>query len=549
MIGKKLAGRYELQMKIGQGGMAYVYRGVDLILNRTVSIKILKEHMIEDPDFVRRFRREAQAAARLCHSNIVNIYDVGRDGDIYYIIMEYVSGKNLKQHIRGLGRLPAEQAVDIACQIAEALLQAHASGVIHRDIKPQNIVFSNGGRVKVTDFGIAFAVDGTTVTRGSDVFGSVHYLSPEMARGNPAGVQSDLYSLGIVLYEMITGRMPFVGESPISVAMKHIQNEIPPPHEVVADVPEPLERIILKTVQKNPALRYQSASELLDDLLLFKQQGTSRAVIYNGGDHQDTILMKLPAVDNHNRTPADNNNNNNRAGKANRGKKTWLIMVIIFLTACLLAGFLLIRGYLVNPEVVIPDILEKNLSEAGATLEDLGLRYKVTWAAHDLVPSGYVISVEPRPGRTVRKEREIELTVSEGPKYIDTPDLYLYTEMEARVILQELSLKPVIVREHNDKVPEDKIFEQVPSAGFPIIAGEEVKIYISLGSRPFPIEQLTGKLSGEALAYLDEKGLETGNLKYLPSDSPEGTVIAQYPEAGTNVKPGQLVDLVISGNN
>lgn len=546
MIGKKLAGRYELQTKIGQGGMAHVYRGVDLILNRTVSIKILKEHMTEDPDFVRRFRREAQAAARLCHSNIVNIYDVGRDGDIYYIIMEYVPGKDLKQYIRSLGRLSAGEAVAIACQIAEALVQAHASGVIHRDIKPQNIVFSNGGRVKVTDFGIAFAADGTTVTRGNDVFGSVHYLPPELARGSLAGAQSDLYSLGIVLYEMVTGRVPFMGESPISVAMKHIQDEIPPPHEIVDDIPEPLERIILKAVQKNPSLRYQSASELLDDLLLFKQQGISKAVLYDSGDQQDTILIKLPAADNHNRKPADNHN---RTGKANKSKKPWLLIVIIFLSACLLTGFLLIRSYLVTPEVVVPDIVEKNLSEAGTTLEDLGLRYSVTWAAHDQVPSGYVISVDPRPGRTVRKERVIELTVSEGPKYIDTPDLYLYTEMEARVILQELSLKPVIVREHNDKVPEDKIFEQVPSAGFPITAGEEVKIYISLGSRPFPIEQLTGKSSEEALAYIDEKGLKTGNVRYLPSDYPEGTVIAQYPEVGTIVKPGQLVDLVVSGNN
>ncbi|HHX87705.1 MAG TPA: Stk1 family PASTA domain-containing Ser/Thr kinase [Firmicutes bacterium] len=537
MIGKKLAGRYELQTKIGQGGMAHVYRGVDLILNRTVSIKVLKEHMTEDPDFVRRFRREAQAAARLCHSNIVNIYDVGRDGDIYYIIMEYVPGKDLKQYIRSKGRLSAGEAVAIACQIAEALVQAHASGIIHRDIKPQNIVFSNGGKVKVTDFGIAFAADGTTVTRGNDVFGSVHYLSPEMARGNLAGVQSDLYSLGIVLYEMVTGRVPFMGESPISVAMKHIQDKIPPPSEIVADIPEPLERIILKAVQKNPSLRYQSASELLDDLTLFKQQGISNADLCDSSDHQDTILIKLPDAENRN--------------QARRNKKPWLVplLVIIFLSACLLTGFLLLRSYLVVPEVVVPDVVEKNFSEAGAMLDDLDLNYSVKWAPHDYIPSGHVISVEPRPGRTVRKERELELTVSEGPKYIDTPDLYLHTEMEARIVLQELSLKPVIVREHNDMVPENKIFEQVPSAGFPITAGEEVKIYISLGSRPFPIDSLKGKLSEEALKYIDEMGLEAGNVKYLPSDNPDDTVIDQYPEAGTPVKPGQLVDLVISENN
>ncbi len=344
--------------------------------------------------------------------------------------------------------------------------------------------------------------------------------------------------MGIVLYEMVTGRVPFTGESPISVAMKHIQQEIPSPRALVDTIPEPLERIILKAVQKNPVRRYPGAAEFLEDLRLFKREGISRAVPVEEDDQQETILIEMPEEV-------------NRNGEDGRGKRKipWLLIMIIFLSLSLLTGFLLLRSYLVSPEVTVPDIIEENLSEAGAALEELGLRYVVTWATHDQVPSGFVIGVEPRPGRTVRKERVIELTVSEGPDYMDTPDLYLYREMEARVILRELSLTPVIIREHHETVEEGKIFEQVPSAGFPITAGEEVKIYISSGSRPFPIEQLTGKPRDEALEYLKEKGLETGSIRYLPSDYPEGTVTAQYPEAGTNVRPGQAVDLVISGDN
>ena len=269
-----------------------VYRGRDQLLKRTVAVKILKDQMTGSTDFIRRFRRKPRLRPVLTQYR--QHLRCGEENDIYFIVMEYVDGKNLKQYIREKGRLSAGEAVAISLQIAAALVQAHAAGVNHRDIKPQNILFSWDGKVKVADFGIALAADGSTLTCAEDIVGSVHYFSPEQARGNLAGKQSDLYSLGIILYEMVTGRVPFSGESPVSVAMKHVQDPVEPPRRVEADIPEPLERIILKALQKEPGKRYPDASAFLEDLQLFRQKGTALALpAYElAADDGDTLVMK-----------------------------------------------------------------------------------------------------------------------------------------------------------------------------------------------------------------------------------------------------------------
>lgn len=542
MLGKKLAGRYEIIEKIGQGGMARVYRGLDLLLNRIVAIKIFKDQMIEDPDFVKRFRREAQAAARLSHPNIVNIYDVGHDEDIYYIIMENVNGPDLKNHIREKGRLSAGEAVSIARQIAEALVQAHAAGLIHRDIKPQNIIFSNCGTVKVTDFGIALAPDGNTMTRGDAIFGSVHYLPPEQARGSLVGEQSDLYSLGIVLYEMVTGRVPFSGDSPLTVAMKHLQEMIIPPNQIAKDIPEPLERIILKAVQKDPSRRYRSARELLQDLILFQNKGVAKAVLDASPDDQETIEIDLAAL---------NGSRRQETPSKPRPRRRWplLLLVMIILSGSLMAGLVTLRNFIIVPEVVVPDLREVALNEAGATLEELGLKYTVRWATHETVVSGHVISLTPGHGRTVRLERVIELLVSEGPEHIRMPQLQGRTEMEALIILKEAGLQnSLIQREHHQEIPEGRIIRQIPNADFPISPGNDVVIYVSLGGRPFAMGNLIGLSQEAALEYIDENGLKAGEVKFMVSENPPGTVISQFPAAGANIQPGQPVDLVISKN-
>lgn len=266
MIGHQLGGRYEVIERVGGGGMALVYKAQDLLLNRNVAIKVLRQQFVHDEEFIRRFRREAQSAASLSHPNVVSIYDVGQEDDVHYIVMEYVEGKNLNEIIKERAPLQVDESVRIASQIADALDHAHHNQIIHRDIKPHNILIGRNGRVKVTDFGIARAVTSTTITQTGSVVGSVHYFSPEHAKGIVTGEKSDLYSLGIVLYQMLTGQLPFLGESPISVALKHLQEEFDEPRKFNPLIPQSVENVILKSMRKNPQERYQSAKEMQTDL-------------------------------------------------------------------------------------------------------------------------------------------------------------------------------------------------------------------------------------------------------------------------------------------
>ncbi len=538
MIGKNLAGRYELLEKIGEGGMARVYRGWDSLLRRTVAIKVLKDQMTGDSAFVQRFRREAQAAAGLSHPNIVNIYDVGEEEDTHFFVMEYLHGKTLKEYIREKGRIPAGEAVTIASRIVEALAQAHAAGVIHRDIKPQNIIFSHNGQVKVADFGIAIASDGSTLTCSDKIVGSVHYFSPEQARGSLAGKHSDLYSLGVILYEMVTGQVPFNGESPVSVAMKHVQEQVIPPSQLIEDIPEPLERIILKAMEKDPARRYRNAREFLDDLIYFQEEGKARAhsLSLANDDDQDTRVMK----------PL-------RVKKRNRGveiiKKNWLlILILFFLLGALVTGTLFFtRGYLFVPEVTVPEVRNLSYEDAIAILREHGLTPdpEVQFVHDDIIPEGYVVKTVPFQGRTVRKRRPVQLYISKGPENVLVPDLYMRTEEEARVMLRELGLKVSWVREYNDDVPEGKVFKQVPRADLPLSPEEEMVVYVSMGGRPFKLGSVIGLTRDQAAEYLEQEGLKP-RFSYEPGEQPAGTVIAQVPEPGSSVQPGQSIDLVIS---
>ncbi len=539
MIGKNLAGRYELLEKIGEGGMAHVYRGWDSLLRRTVAIKVLKDQMTGDSAFVQRFRREAQAAAGLSHPNIVNIYDVGEEENTHFFVMEYLHGKTLKEYIREKRRIPADEAVTIASRIVEALAQAHAAGVIHRDIKPQNIIFSHNGQIKVADFGIAIAADGSTLTCSDKIVGSVHYFSPEQARGSLAEKRSDLYSLGVILYEMVTGQVPFNGESPVSVAMKHVQEQAVPPRKLDGDIPEPLERIILKAMEKDPARRYLNAREFLDDLLYFQEEGKSRALppsVLND-DEQDTRVMK----------PL-------RLKKRNRGldaiKKNWpLVLALLFLLGAMITGTIFFtRGYLFVPEVTVPEVRNLSYENAIAILKEHGLTPdpEIQFVHDDIIPEGYVVKTVPFQGRTVRKRRPVQLFISRGPENILAPDLYLHTEEESRIMLREVGLMKVNwVREYNDDVPEGKVFKQVPRADLPVSPEEEMVVYVSLGGRPFKLSSVIGLTRDQAAAYLEQEGLKP-RYRYEPGEQPAGTVMAQFPEPGSSVQPGQSIDLVIS---
>ena len=535
MVGKNLAGRYQILEKVGEGGMARVYRSWDSLLNRAVAVKVLKEQMTGDSAFVKRFRREAQAAAGLSHPNIVNIYDVGEEDDIHFIVMEYLDGKNLKQHIRERGRLSAEEAVAIAIPIAEALVVAHAAGVIHRDIKPQNIIFMNNGQVKVADFGIAIAADGTTLTCSDSIIGSVHYFSPEQARGSLAGKRSDLYSLGVVLYEMITGQIPFEGESPVSVAMKHVQDPVIAPSQLAGDISPPLERIILKAMQKDPTHRYLSAAEFLKDLRYFQQEGKSYAstVSYYPDDEETRVMKPVP--------PAE---------EKSWAKKNWrLLTAIIFLGVALVTGLILFYYYFLSvPEVAVPDLRGHSYEDALEILEENGLTAnpEVQYVHDEAIPKGHIIKTFPSQGRLVRQNRAIDLYVSKGAEEIVAPDFHMWTEDEARSALRREGLKEAeFEREYNSDVPEGKIYKQVPRAGSPLARDEKMILYVSKGERPFPLGGLIGRTEGEAVEYLMKEKL-VPNVHYRKAEQPKGTVVEQQPEAGSSVQQGDSVYLVIS---
>lgn len=543
MVGKILAERYELIEKIAEGGMARVYRGRDLLLKRTVAVKILKDQMTGDAAFIRRFEREAQSAAALSHPHIVNIYDVGEEDGTYYMVMEYVDGKNLKEYIREKGPLPVSEAVQITRQIAEALQQAHAAGVVHRDIKPQNILFSHDGKVKVTDFGIAIAGDGVTVTVGDEIIGSVQYISPEQARGGLAGKQSDLYSLGVVLYEMVTGKVPFTGESPVAVAMKHIQEQIIPPRRLVEKIPESLEQIILKAVEKDSADRYNSASELLEDLYYADEKdlpgGPSVRGLNKIGHSKDDDVILRPSP--------GRPSNGKKQISFHKKRKTFKILLLIIIPILILVGLgLLISNYVFIPEVAVPEVRDLSQSDAAQFLREAGLvpNEEIFYIYDDDIAVGNVVKTEPPEGRVVRKDRVIVLYVSKGPEFIVTPDLFGRTELEARVILRDLELIMSVVKEYNEEIPEGVVFRQVPGESFRISRGDEVVVYVSQGRGPFRIADLRGYSEEGAITYLEENGLKP-RVRYRFTIGASGHVIEQVPEPGEEVLPGQFVELVI----
>ncbi|MFY9113969.1 MAG: Stk1 family PASTA domain-containing Ser/Thr kinase [Dethiobacteria bacterium] len=545
MIGKQLRGRYELLVKIGEGGMANVYSARDNLLNRTVTVKILKDYLVSDQDFVRRFRREAQAAAALSHPHIINIHDVGEEGDIHYIVMEYVQGKTLKDLIREKQRLPADEAMEIFRQITEAILHAHSNKVIHRDIKPQNILISRSGQIKVTDFGIALAVNAATVTYNEQVMGSVHYFSPEQAKGNFTGEQSDIYSLGIVLYEMLTGQVPYMGDSPISVALKHLNEQITPPRTLFGDIPEPLERMVLKAVQKNPSQRYTNTRELLEDIRLWQRERKTNAAVLYDDEHEieNTRILK----------PLHEKQRNDYEAKKEKTRKPFwknkvalVAMGMFLLLAMLFGGYYLVKNLLAVPDVEVPEVEGLVLEKAEEKLDEAGLNYSKTFKHHETVEEDHVISQDPAAGSKVKKSREVVLEISKGREIIKVPEVTNIPQREASLILKQHKLEFQIEEEFNSKVEAGYVIRQDPRPGVQLYQGDEVILYISKGERSFPIRNLVGEREVDVKVYLNQEGLIINKEKSEFSDKPPGTVIEQYPPAGTDVKPGDLVDIIWS---
>ncbi len=547
MIGSKLVNRYQVLERIGAGGMAVVYKARCTLLNRTVAIKVLRQQFAADEEFVRRFRREAQAAASLSHPNIVSIYDVGQENETYFIVMEYVEGETLKDYIKNQGMLPINKSVSIARQVAGALYHAHANDIIHRDIKSHNILLSKDGLVKVTDFGIARAATSITQTFApNSLLGSVHYFSPEQARGQMATTQSDLYSLGIVFYEMLTGTLPFEGDSPIAVAMQHIQQTITPAREINPEIPRPLAGILDRLLAKDPARRYQSASLLIADLRNWQNGGLEQA------EDREEEAEDIASTQVY--TPiGDQETEGEKPEQEDSVAKTQLVKYIAAAVSIVLVGLLSFYGYtffsglMTVDEVTVPDVVELSLEDAIEMLDREGLPYEVTSERHhDTIPQGHVINQSPSAGRVVKQTRKISLTVSLGPDKVDIPSLVGMDVREAIAQLNQLGLDYEEVTEYSEEFPRDKVVRQSPAAGS-VLRSEVITIYVSLGPRPLEMEDLTGKTKEEAKRIIEELLLVVGSVRMEPADdeSPGGIVTWQSPGPGEEIPPGSRVDLRI----
>ncbi|WP_139904518.1 Stk1 family PASTA domain-containing Ser/Thr kinase [Clostridium thermarum] len=553
MIGTILNNRYELLEKIGEGGMAEVYKAKCHKLNRYDAVKILKRDYANDPAVVDKFKIEATAVANLSDNNIINIFDVGSQGDINYIVMEYVKGKTLKQIIKENVRLSYERAIDIAIQIAKALDCAHRNNIIHRDVKPQNIMVTDEGVVKVTDFGIAKASSNVTITNSNKVIGSAHYFSPEQARGNFVDARTDIYSLGIVLYEMVSGKLPFDAESPVTIALKHLQDDAIPPKHLNSSIPESLNALIMKCIQKDPNNRYQTVRELLMDLLRI-QKDLNYEIIPSSVEKDHTRIMEPVNIPHADEEFDDE-------PKVNITTKKILLFAlagILVVALGALSAWAVFGGTNKTPntnkpdrtseEVLVPNVIGKTEAEAKAEIEALGLEFEVRDDDYDdEIPAGSVIKTFPAAGEKA-PNNVVGVRLSKGPRKNTVPSVLDYDVEQAKIILQNLNFELVISdKQYNDTVPKNFIISQTPTADTEAEKGTKVQVVVSLGPEVVfsTVPDLKGKTVKEAEALLTTAKLKLGNKTEVPTkDQTLADKIAeQNIAANTKVEEGAVIDI------
>lgn len=554
MEGQILGNRYLLLEKIGGGGMAVVYKAKCTFLNRFVAIKMLRSEFTNDEEFVKRFKVEAQAVASLSHPNVVSIYDVGHHDDMHYIVMEYVDGMTLKEFINKHGAINWQDAVKITIQICSAIEHAHKNNIVHRDIKPHNILLTKEGIAKVTDFGIARAVTSSTITMVGSTIGSVHYFSPEQARGGFIDEKSDLYSLGIALYEMVTGRVPFDGDTPVSVALKHIQEMPIEPHKITPNLPYGVNEIIMKAIQKEQNMRYQSATAMLNDLNRVLTQPQGGFVGQEVSSSQSTIRMKSINDANGANAQRYNNPNKNKAEATKQKKKNnvayWLAgitSIIVIGVALVITAILLTR----NNEADInkyEDYTGKQIEVVRPQLEEKGFKVIVTPQESENVPTGIIISQKPDAETPYKdpKFEKIEFVVSSGSKLIPVPDVKDREYREAENEIEAKSLVPKVEREFNEEVPKDYVIRTEPAADEKLAEGSEVKIIVSDGKKTTKrsVPNLVGRTKIEAEKLLSDNKLVLGNV--VPIGATDGIVTRQAPEAYEEVAEGEGVTIWLS---
>ena len=595
--GTILGNRYEIIQLVGSGGMADVYKAKCHRLNRLVAIKVLKPEFGKDSDFVKRFHVEAQAAAGLIHPNIVNIYDVGEEAGLHYIVMELAEGLTLESYIHKKGRLLPEEAVHISIQIAQGLEAAHSNNTIHRDIKPQNIIVTNEGRIKVTDFGIARASNANTITMAT--IGSVHYFSPEQARGGYVDARSDIYSLGITMYEMVTGHVPFDGENPVTVALKHLQEEVIPPSQIIPDIPRSLEKIILKAVNKKQEFRYSTVTEMIVDLkLVFEQTdgsyvrtqdtagGVDSPTIVMSGDDVKKIKKLTGKYDTYVKKPekeeelapssegtvfSNPDEMNPKLEKLIFGLTilVGIIFAIIFLTFIVktVGNRSKAKGAATTTTevqktttnttetteealtVAMPNVVGESQKNAVDILTEKNLKVSIQTEVSNDVKKGYVIRQSIPYGYGVEEGSTVTIIVSTGREQVEVPDVAGDKESKAKDKLNSHGFQIKTKEEFSDTVKEGRVVEQSPKGGKSVDYGSTVTLIISKGPeiKQVSVPSLIGRSQQEARALLKEQGLRTGSVKKEYSDRyAQGIVISQDPGKGSKVEEGTTVNLTIS---
>ncbi len=559
MSNKVLAGRYELFERIGEGGMSVVYKAKDKLLNRFVAIKILKPQFINDSKFIDSFRRESQAAASMSHPNIVNIYDVGREGNIHYIVMELIQGRTLSEYIKEQGPMSYPKVIALSKQIAAALAFAHKNHIIHRDVKPHNVMITPNGTAKITDFGIAKAVNAATIVDNTEgIIGSVHYFSPEQARGGYVDEKSDIYSLGIVMYEMLTGRVPFDGDNPVNIALMHINGEMIPPSKLVEGVPPALEHIILKCTDKYPVNRYASADELIealnnlefvgsvvgDSVLMGGATGTMNAVSGGRGPIAETDYDDGEDYD-------DNRDGKKAKKKKPMDKKKKMIILIASIAGVLILGLIIAfaAGLFGGEEIEAPDFKNMTFEEAQDAAEAYDIKVKKgDEVVSEDVEKGKIVSQDPKAGTKIKTGSTIKVNISKGLGDGDVPDLEGKKQDELASYLEAAGFKLGTVTTEASEEEAGTVLSQDPQAGSKAEKGSTINVVVSDGSKAKAVvPYLVGKSLDNAQAALLNAGLTIGSISYDYSTTyAEGEVMWQQYDANAQLDKGTAVKIRVS---
>lgn len=568
MNGIVLGGRYELLEKIGEGGMSEVFKAKCNKLNRFVAVKILKKQFADNKDIAQKFKREATAIANLSDANIVNILDVGSQDDIDYIVMELVTGKTLKELINYSGKLTYNTAIKIALQIAKALDCAHRNNIIHRDIKPQNILVTENGEVKVTDFGIAKSTDSQTITNTTSIIGSAHYLSPEQAKGTYIDFRSDIYSFGIVLYEMVTGRLPFEGDSPVTVALKHLQEEPVSPKNINSAIPDSLNKLILKAIEKEPIKRYQNAKEMIQDLQ--KIQENPDVVIGSSiNTNNDSTIIMAPISnvkankssnieddyyedddydEEYDDEDYDDFDEDEKPKKKKKNTKKKILVSIGIIVGLLLLGSIgfFLAGGLGSNDIIVPKLEDKLFDDAKKEVEELGLKLEISKADKSDKPENTILESDPKPGMKVKKGAVIKVVVSGGEEQVDMPDLRDFDLNYIKTILASKGLKePEVEYAYDDSIEEGKLIEQKPKAGTKVGKKTDITVIISKGpeTKFIDVVDVKGKTLSQAQEAL--KGLNVLVKKEVTHNENEDGIVLNQSISPTKIQEGSDITLTV----